>query len=87
MRNRHIAIALLIILIVCAGLACSKAPRTQTIEGTLDSWSFDPPSVTVNGIEYGLAEGLAQYLEDAEAGKMYKIVVDEHGNVIAVKPL
>lgn len=84
MKMRHIAVILLVLLMAGLFIACSKTPTTKTIEGTLDMWSFDPPSITVNGVQYGLAEGMDAYLKDAEAGKMYKFTIDMHGNVIAV---
>jgi hypothetical protein len=86
MRKRYLALILLMFFLAVAILACG-GPKVQKITGTLESFSSDPPQVVVNGITFPLAAGMKKYADKAETGKMYEFTVDEHGNVIFIKPL
>ena len=58
-----------------------------TFVGTLDDVSVDDGTMTIDGIVYAVAEGMAVVLPHAVIGGTYEFTIDTHGSIICVIPV
>jgi hypothetical protein len=87
MRASHVAILILIAIVAGTLMSCGGDKKRTKFEGTLDSWSIADMTVTIDGIDYPLAEGMQDFEDRAEAGKKYEFTRDAHGSIIGARPL
>ena len=89
MRRDKIFILILIVILSAAFIACGKdgeESKAKTWVGTLDSWDLAAGTMTIDGTVYQVAKGLADFADQAEAGKKYEFKTDVHDHITNAVP-